>query len=108
MFNRKDFNKRVQGEYEEFLKQTLKLEKQDIYNKAFEIFFKTRITESLQEILIVDNDVAEFIDNLVGENILELFYTLQDEEEGRYTFDFVVDDILDEFLQMSDYYKDEN
>ncbi len=105
MFNRKEFNEKIQKEYKEFKTKILGLSKEEIYERSLEIVFKTHLSNYLQNEEIVDDITVENfnkIDNLTLDALYSLYLNL----DNLYYFDDMCDDLLEEFN--SDCFDDED
>ncbi len=91
------FNEKIQKDYEEFKKKTLELSKEEIFEKGFEIDFKTYMTEYLQN---EDSDVEEkTIENLsqIEGSTLDVLFDIYLNNDSYYTYDDMCEEILEIF-----------
>lgn len=101
---RKNFNERIQKEYEEFKEKTLELSKEELFEKSFEIDFKTYLTNYLQTEEFVEDEIIEKLLSIEGFIIDEL-YELYLNTDGLYIYDEMCEELLEEF---NDDYFDED
>lgn len=101
---RKNFNERIQKEYEEFKEKTLELSKEELFEKSFEIDFKTYLTNYLQTEEFVEDEIIKKLLSIEGFIIDEL-YELYLNTDGLYIYDEMCEELLEEF---NDDYFDED
>lgn len=101
---RKNFNERIQKEYEEFKEKTLELSKEALFEKSFEIDFKTYLTNYLQTEEFVEDEIIKKLLSIEGFIIDEL-YELYLNTDGLYIYDEMCEELLEEF---NDDYFDED
>ena len=102
---RNEFNERIQKEYDEFKESTLKLAPEEIFEKAFEIDFKTYFTSYLQ---LEESDISdETIENLnsIEGSILDALFEIYLNNDTYYTYGDMCEEILEVFD--SEFYGDE-
>lgn len=103
---RKNFNERIQKEYEEFKEKTLELSKEELFEKSFEIDFKTYLTNYLQTEELVEDEVVENL-LIIEDSIIDELYELYLITDRLYFYDEVCEELLEEFND--DYFeKDED
>ena len=102
---RKDFNERIQKEYDEFKTKIIELSKEEIFEKSFEIDFKCYITNYLQNEGIVEDETIDNLSSIEG-SILDELYELYLDSDGSYTYDEMCEELLEEFN--GDFFEDED
>lgn len=94
---RKEFNERIQKEYEDFKERTLELTKEEIFDKGFEIDFKTYMTEYLQnEDGIIEDKTINNLSKFEG-LILEEMFNIYLNNDSYYTYEDMCEEILEIF-----------
>lgn len=100
--NRKQFNQKIQNEYEEFRKQTSQLTKEEIFEKANEIAFKTYLTMFLQdEESLSDSAIEKFSE--LEDIILDAIYVNYVENDGDFAVLDICDDAVASYLEILDF-----
>lgn len=97
--NKNEFNTRIQKDYDEFKNKIIGLSKEEIFEKAFEIDFKTYLSSYLQTDDILENSVIENISTIEG-SILDELYTLYLNIDGSYTYDDMCEELINDFNGM--------
>lgn len=100
MFNRKEFNERIQQEFSELKNLTNHLEKQDIFDMAHEIDFKCNLAEHLQNEELVNDELAEKLNNIEN-GILDFVFDIHLSSYTDLSFE-VIDNALEEFTALYD------
>lgn len=95
--DRKQLIEKINIEYDEFKANTLNLTKEEIFERSYEIDFKTNLKEYLT------NDDTEISDtvlenlSLIDGSILDELYGVYIESDTYYTFDDICEEILGYF-----------
>ena len=95
--DRKQLIEKINIEYDEFKANTLNLTKEEIFERSYEIDFKTNLKEYLT------NDDTEISDtvlenlSLIDGSILDELYGVYVESDTYYTFDDICEEILGYF-----------
>lgn len=95
--DRKQLIEKINIEYDEFKANTLNLAKEEIFERSYEIDFKTNLKEYLT------NDDTEISDtvlenlSLIDGSILDELYGVYIESDTYYTFDDICEEILGYF-----------
>lgn len=95
--DRKQLIEKINIEYDEFKANTLNLAKEEIFERSYEIDFKTNLKEYLT------NDDTEISDtvlenlSLIDGSILDELYGVYVESDTYYTFDDICEEILGYF-----------
>jgi len=105
MFNRKEFNERIQKDFEKFKNSTLELNKELIFERGFEIDFKTYMAEYLQNDEITYDELCESL-SLIEGSILDELFMIYLNNDSYYTYEDLCEDVLDIF-QNNTYSEDE-
>lgn len=101
---RKEFNERIQKEYDEFKAYMLTLPKEEIFNAGFEIDLKSYLASYLQS---EDSPIKQStIDNLasIDGNVLDYLLDIYLNSDTYYTYDDLCEEILEIFD--SEFYDD--
>ena len=99
MFNRKEFNQKIQQEFEDYREFILELSGEEVFELAFEINFKTILTEYLISDNVVSDEIAEKL-NKIDYDVLDFLFDVYMSSDIHYEFDFV-DEVLEEFEKVS-------
>ena len=95
--DRKQLIEKINIEYDEFKANTLNLTKEEIFERSYEIDFKTNLKEYLT------NDDTEISDtvlenlSLIDGSILDELYGVYIESDTYYTYDDICEEILGYF-----------
>ena len=101
MFNRQKFNERVQEEFAQFRNQTLKLSKEEIFEKGFEIDFKTYITQYLTNEETASDKTCEMLNNSQVA-ILDVLFDIYLNNNTFYTYQDICEEIIELFEDVVD------
>lgn len=94
---RNELKQKINEEYEEFKSHILNLTKEEIFERNYEIDFKTNMKEYL---LNDDNEISDTVlENLslIDGSILDELYGVYVESDTYYTFDDICEEILGYF-----------
>lgn len=95
--DRKQLIEKINIEYDEFKANTLNLTKEEIFERSYEIDFKTNLKEYLTN---DDNEISDTVlENLslIDGSILDELYGVYVESDTYYTFDDICEEILGYF-----------
>lgn len=98
MFNRSEFNQKIQQEFEDFKELTMDLSKAEVFEIAHEIYFKNVLSEYLINNDFVSDEVAEKLNN-IDDDILDFIYELYSYSYDEYGFEVyeIIDELIYEF-----------
>lgn len=98
MFNRSEFNQKIQQEFEDFKEFTMDLSKAEVFEIAHEINFKNVLSEYLINNDFVSDEVAEKLNN-IDDDILDFIYELYSYSYDEYGFEVyeAIDELIYEF-----------
>lgn len=103
--NRNEFNERIQNEFEKFRITTLNLTNEEIFEKSFEINFKTEMTEYLQNDDKVDNLTSANLELIEG-SILDELFEIYLSNDTDYTDEDLFEKIIE--IYFNSFEQDEN
>jgi len=103
---RKEFNNRIQKEFEEFKESTLEQTKEEIFDNSFENSLKTYLTMHLQDEKITDNEVAEKL-SLIEGNILDKLIDCYINNDGELSYFDISEEVISNYIDIN-YFNDED
>jgi len=103
---RKEFNNRIQKEFEEFKESTLEQTKDEMFDNSFEISLKTYLTMHLQDEEITDNEVAEKL-SLIDGNILDELIDCYINNDGELSYFDISEEVISNYIDIN-YFNDED
>lgn len=103
MFNRKEFNERIQQEFEDFKEFCFDLEVEDVIELGYELFIKTILTSVLQNENSFNNEQAVKLSET--EDVIDILFETFLNSDYNYEFEYLFENFLNDFL---DNQNDEN
>jgi len=95
--NRQEFNERIQEDYEQFKASILELPKEAIFNKGFEIGFKSFISDYLQnDEVTVDDKTIENLNKIEG-SVIDNLFEIYRSSDTYYTYEDLCKEIIEIF-----------
>lgn len=107
MFNRTNFNQKIQDEFNNFTEETLNLQKDEVFKKSNEIDLKTNLSIFLQDHDSVSDKLAEKLDK-IKDNILDTLYINYVENDGDFFYLNLCDDVITSYLELNDFESEED
>lgn len=98
---RNEFNERIQKEFDDFKAETLDLTKEQIFEKGFEIDFKSYMTEYLQNSESIDNKTCEKLAEIDG-TILNVLYEIYCDNDTYYIYEDMCEEIIEIYQNYSE------
>lgn len=91
---RKEFNERIQKDFEQFKASILELPNEKIFEKGFEIDFKSNMTEYLQNDELVENEFCESLSKIDG-SVLDVLFNIYLNNDTYYTYEDLCEEIVE-------------